>query len=53
MTGFDVTDYPLPGSAPLAPRQTADCESLSRMPLPALLYHALVELAGEPYGLPV
>jgi hypothetical protein len=53
MTDFDVTDYPMTGAPPTQPPQTVDCETLSRMPLPALLYHALVELAGDSYGLPV
>jgi hypothetical protein len=53
MNDFDVTDYPMPGTQTAKRSQTVDCETLSRMSLPALLYHAIVELAGNPYGLPV
>ncbi len=53
MTDFNVTDYPMAGTPPTQPSQTRDCETLSRMSLPALLYHALVELAGDSYCLPV
>ena len=54
-TDFYRTDSPMSSSPLMQPRQTLDCESLSRMSLPALLYHALVELAQptDRYCLPV